>query len=115
MTNALYHLIKNECPNCHQEHVFKNSNLFTYRKDEMNKSCPHCHTDFEKEPGYYWGAMYASYGLGVLECFITYFICRLIGFGTYDWANLYVIILALLLLSPFNFRMARLIWLYLIP
>src|SRR3954469_1073086 len=95
-------LLSNKCPNCHKGKVFKNSNLFTYHSDAMNKSCPHCHADFEKEPGFYWGAMYASYGLGVLECFLVYFICRILGTGMYDWINLYAIVGALLLLAPFN-------------
>ena len=106
----LFYLIANKCPNCHKGRVFPNSNLFTYNKDEMYKKCPVCHTNFEKEPGFYWGAMYVSYGLGVLEAFITYFICRLSGVGMFDWTNLAIIVLALLLLAPFNFRMARLIW-----
>jgi hypothetical protein len=78
----------------------------------MNKQCPVCHQHFEKEPGFFWGAMYASYGLGVVEAFITYFICRLFGTGMFDWINIIVIVMVLLILSPFNFRMARLIWLY---
>jgi hypothetical protein len=106
-------LLTNKCPHCHHGNVFQNPNLFTYNKDIMNKGCPVCHEAFEKEPGFYWGAMYASYGLGVAEAFITYFICRLFGTGTFDWLNLYLIVIVLLLLSPFNFRMARLIWLYL--
>jgi|SRR6185437_2267932 len=108
----LLQLITNRCPCCHEGHVFQNSNLFIFKKDKMNKECPVCNYNFEKEPGFYWGAMYASYALGVLECFITYFICRIAGIEMFDWFNLYIIILVLLVLSPFNFRMARLIWLY---
>jgi uncharacterized protein (DUF983 family) len=106
----IYYLVANKCPNCHKGNVFENSNLFTYKKDAMYKECPVCHTSYEKEPGFYWGAMYVSYALGVLEAFITYFICRLLGVGMFDWVNLYVVILAILLLSPFNFRMSRLVW-----
>jgi endogenous inhibitor of DNA gyrase (YacG/DUF329 family) len=78
------HLITNKCPDCHKGNVFQNSNLFTYKKDMMHQACPACHQPFEKEPGFYWGAMYPSYALGVTEAFITYFICRLFGIGTFD-------------------------------
>jgi hypothetical protein len=78
----------------------------------MNKECPDCHFKFEKEPGFYWGAMYASYALGVAEAFITYILCQIAGCPQFAWINLIMVVIALLLLSPFNFRMARLIWLY---
>ena len=107
------HLIKDECPHCHKGKVFQNTNLFSFKPADMNKECPVCKFNFTQELGFYWGAMYASYGLAVAEAFITYFICRLFGTGTYDMINLWVIIAAILFLSPFNFRMARLIWLYL--
>lgn len=111
MTMVRY-MVLDRCPNCHKGKVFQQTNLFTYKKNYMNKCCPDCHYDFQNEPGFYWGAMYASYALGVAECFITYLLCQLLGIGMFDWTNLYIIILALLLLSPFNFRMSRIIWLY---
>jgi hypothetical protein len=66
-----------------------------------------------REPGYFWGSMYVSYGLGTAEAFITYFICRLFGTGMFDMINLWAIILVIILLSPFNFRFSRVVWLYL--
>ena len=30
--------------------------------DKMHKRCSHCDEDFEREPGFYFGAMYTSYG-----------------------------------------------------
>ncbi len=31
----------------------------------MNDACPGCHTPFEREPGYFVGAMYISYAMAV--------------------------------------------------
>ena len=28
----------------------------------MHQRCPHCDADLNPEPGFYWGAMYVSYG-----------------------------------------------------
>lgn len=113
----LVHIIKNECPRCHQGKAFPNSNLFSFsfRSEIMNKECPVCHLNFTKEPGFYWGSMYVSYGLAVLEAFITYFICLLAGAETFDLMNLWIIMGVILVLSPFNFRMSRLVWLYIFP
>lgn len=32
---------------------------------EMNATCPVCGHRFEREPGFFQGAMYVSYGLGI--------------------------------------------------
>jgi uncharacterized protein (DUF983 family) len=48
---ALAHL---RCPRCHHGRVF-NGIL------AMNERCPVCLLQFEREPGYFMGAMYISY------------------------------------------------------
>lgn len=108
-------LIKNRCPHCGKGHVYQKDNLATFGTVKMNSECPECHTDFTKEAGFYWGSMYASYGLALTEALIVYAICRLLGTQTFDMLNLVVVIAAVLVCSPFNFRMARLIWLYIFP
>lgn len=105
-------VLLDRCPVCGKGKVFPSSNLFSFKLSKMNDSCPVCHTSFHIEPGFYWGAMYVSYVLNVAELVITYFICRLFGTGTFDWTNLIVMILAIIILSPFNFRISRLLWLY---
>jgi uncharacterized protein (DUF983 family) len=106
-------LLLDKCPNCGKGRVFPNNNLFSFLKlNKMNNSCPVCHEGFHKEPGFYWGAMYVSYALNIVELLITYFVCRILGTGTYDWINLIIMISVIILLSPFNFRISRLIWLY---
>ena len=108
----LLHIIKDECPHCHQGKVFQNANLLSYKTGTMNSECPVCHASFTREAGFYWGAMYVSYALAVLEAFITYFVCLALGSGSFDMINLWAILTVILALSPFNFRMARLTWLY---
>ncbi len=112
---TISNIIKNQCPNCKQANVFQSSNLFSYRTIKMNDHCPVCQLDFIKEPGFYWGAMYVSYGLAILEGLGTCTINSLLGIPVSDTSNLWIIIFVMLLLSPFNFRMARIIWLYILP
>lgn len=47
------------CPRCHEGKVFHNCFL------NMNTTCPHCGLTFEREPGYFLGAMYFSYGMAI--------------------------------------------------
>jgi hypothetical protein len=110
---SLIHVIQNKCPKCHKGQVFNTKNLLSFKPAAMQESCTHCHHNFSKEPGFYWGAMYVSYGLATLEMAIVYAICLVLGANAVDVKNLVISILTVLLLFPFNFRMARLIWLYL--
>lgn len=47
------------CPNCHEGKVFSNLLL------KMNPTCPACGLKFEREPGYFLGAMYFSYAMAI--------------------------------------------------
>lgn len=105
-------LLSNKCPHCNSGNVFKPASLLKFRVVEMNHHCPECGYNFERESGFYWGAMYVSYGLAVLECFVTYFLCRLAGVPSFDFMILWAMIAAILLLFPLNYRFSRLVWLY---
>lgn len=108
----LLKILRNRCPYCHKGSVFANSNLLSLAPGKMHNDCPRCQARFAREPGFFWGAMYVSYALATAEAFITYFVCRLLGTGMYDLSNLAAIVAVILVLSPLNFRLARLVWLY---
>lgn len=61
----LYSILYNKCPKCHQGDFFVYKNPF--RKDfaKMHERCTHCGELFHKEVGFYYGAMYVSYGLNI--------------------------------------------------
>jgi uncharacterized protein (DUF983 family) len=54
ITRALHCALKLGCPRCGERTVF--SGLFT-----MNEECAVCHLLFEREPGYFVGAIYLNY------------------------------------------------------
>ena len=76
----------------------------------MHRACPACGADFEREQGYFLGAMYISYGLGLalLAVPVTWLIL--------DHADRRMVIgtalVLLLALSPFLFRISRVAWLH---
>lgn len=111
----LVDIVSNRCPRCKSGHVFKSNNLFSYKKVEMHKKCPQCELNFTKEPGFYWGSMYVSYALAMGEGALAYLICRLLGTDKFDPLNLWIIIATMLVFSPYNYRLARLVWLYILP
>ena len=111
----LINLIKNRCPICNEGKVFKNNNLASFAHSKMNADCPVCKLSFSKDPGFYWGSMYVSYGLAMIEAVLGYFICRTLGTEKYDYINLAAAVAAIIIFSPLNYRLARLSWLYLVP
>ena len=79
---------------------------------KMCERCAICDLKFEREPGYFLGAMYLSYGLGVL---IMAPIALLLWFLT-GWSITKVILWAAVLFLPFASTItlfARVLWIYL--
>ncbi|MDF4220674.1 DUF983 domain-containing protein [Maribacter sp. M208] len=78
----------------------------------MNERCPECNFKFEKETGFFFGAMFVSYALAVAQMIIS-----LVLFWYFvDLSPLRVftiIALVTVLLSTFNFRLSRSIWIHL--
>lgn len=83
-----------------------------FKIGKMEKNCSHCDFVYEKEPGFFFGAMYVSYGLIVAESIAAFIIFRL--FLKLDWfLSFGLIVLLSLLLVGVNFKLSRLIWIYL--
>lgn len=113
MLNSLYHILRNECPNCNKGKVFRDKSLvFSLGFPKMNEKCSHCGFKFEKEPGYFFGAMFVNYGLAVGEGLITYFAISPFFDKTFDLRMFPFIAAVIILLSSFNIRLSRLIWIY---
>ncbi|MEP3372143.1 MAG: DUF983 domain-containing protein [Maribacter dokdonensis] len=78
----------------------------------MNERCSECNFKFEKETGFFFGAMFVSYALAVAQMIIS-----LVLFWYFvDLSPLRVfaiIALVTILLSTFNFRLSRSIWIHL--
>ena len=95
------------CPRCRKGRVFP---PVTRHPVGMHRTCPECGLEFEREPGYFLGAMYLSYGLGiaVLAAPVTTMLVR----GSPPPAILAVAAVTLAVLSPWLFRASRVLWLH---
>lgn len=104
-------LISNKCPRCNKGNVFKNAVFNLFKIGEMEHNCSHCSFIYEKEPGFFFGAMYVSYGLIVAESIAVFIVSRLIL--NIDWfVSFGLIILVSLILVGVNYKLSRLIWIY---
>lgn len=77
----------------------------------MNDECPSCGLRFLRETGYFLGAMYISYGLGVLTILPVAVILAIVVEWPL-WAVLGVAILQTVICMPLFFRYSRIIWLH---
>lgn len=75
----------------------------------MNKHCPHCNLKFEREVGYFYGAMYVSYGLqtGLITLLYT---VNMFWWNMPPLALAFLIIGLVFALFPVTFRWSRIIW-----
>jgi hypothetical protein len=110
--SGLSSILTLHCPKCRMGALFKSGqiskpgSLFA-----MHSACPHCKQPFEPEPGFYFGAMFISYGINT-ALFITSWIALLFIYPNYSLSLLLGILVAVVLLSlPFSFRLSRSIWL----
>ncbi len=106
----LYSILNNKCPHCHKGNFFETHNFYHLKKfSKMNERCSVCNEDFRKEPGYYFGATYVSYGLTV-GFGIALFLLFCVLFNGSAAFFLWIFSTLLILLLPIFYRLARLIW-----
>jgi len=78
----------------------------------MYERCPACDLKFERESGYFLGAMYISYGLGVVSVALI----ALVLWAVTSWGIVKIIAWASVLFLPLVWPItlfARVLWLYL--
>jgi uncharacterized protein (DUF983 family) len=102
---ALNGIVQNHCPRCARTPVFHHLVM-------MNRKCSSCGYVYERENGYFLGAMVIGYALSAFSAVPT----LIAGFWVYHAELLPVTALAcvqVIVLSPVIFRFARLAWIYL--
>ncbi len=85
----------------------------------MRTSCELCQTDFKREPGFYFGAAYVSYGLTVglwVAIYVAMYCLNSWGWIEYEFLThstkfFTVGIILLVGLVPVIFRLSRSLWL----
>jgi len=74
---SLQAAVQGRCPRCRTGNVFAGP-MYGWKAQKMNETCPHCGVRYEREPGYFYVAMFVSYALIVAElvtvCVATYVI-----------------------------------------
>lgn len=104
-------ILKGKCPRCRQGNIFRHSAYAIPGFHKMYTHCPKCGVQYEREPGFFFGAMYVSYAFSVAIFVAVGLALSLIGdFSLLTY--LIAIIVVVLLLLPLLFRFSRILFLY---
>lgn len=108
--SMLYSIFKFKCPKC-QEGDFYVSHPYDLSKvGDIHHHCSECGFKYEKEPGFYYGAMYVAYALAV-ALFVTLWVSFNLFFENVSigW-QIGIIILATVVLAPYLYALSKIIW-----
>jgi uncharacterized protein (DUF983 family) len=96
-------ILLRRCPKCGKGKLFKG--LLS-----MHQKCPHCDMIFEREQGYYTGAMFVNWFFAVF--LITPLWVYMLFSGINFWLSVVLIAIILTLCVPMFFQFSRTLWLY---
>lgn len=105
----LYSIFNNKCPKCHQGDFFVTKSAYDKDFIKMYDKCSHCGEVFEKEVGFFYGAMYVSYGVNIIIGMILFLLMVLLlklELLTY----LFTFLGFAIVLFPLVMRLSRLIY-----
>jgi uncharacterized protein (DUF983 family) len=108
--SLLNSLISLRCPRCREGNMFPAGTLYSSRFADMHKNCPCCGLDLEQEPGYYYGAMYVSFGFNVGIFLVSLFILSQFVAEITVPMMVGVVVAVVVGLLPVIFRLSRAIW-----
>jgi uncharacterized protein (DUF983 family) len=74
--SALHGILHQLCPRCRSGKIFRSSIFRGFAP--LNEHCPVCGLKFEREQGYFLGAMYISYGLAIVLIALLSFVVWLV-------------------------------------
>ena len=107
-------MIHELCPHCRSNKVFELSEK-VFEMPRMKANCDTCGYKFDREPGYFLGAMYISYALAVMVSVLIFIVFH---FGFPNLPFVYTplaITLGVILSAKRNYRLSRIIYIHIFP
>lgn len=106
----LYSILHFTCPECQEGKFFKAHPYNLKQVGDLHEHCSVCGLKFEKEVGFYYGAMYVSYGLAVAE-----FVACWVAFSLFlPWVStaweIATILTITILTGPIKYALSKIIW-----
>jgi uncharacterized protein (DUF983 family) len=107
--SALEGVLRQVCPRCRTGKIYPTSIFRSWPK--MNDECAVCHLWFEREEGYFLGAMIVDYAFAMV---ITTIFAAILWSFTHWWFEKLCVVAILLFLPlvPAVTRLGRVVWIY---
>jgi uncharacterized protein (DUF983 family) len=108
--SRMYSIRTFTCPRCQEGQFFVSNPYDIKNAGNILPNCPSCGLKYEKEPGFFYGAMYVSYALGVALFVILWTSFNLFFPNvTIGW-QIGTIITTTIMLSPFLYALSKIVW-----
>jgi len=104
----LYSMVGMKCPRCHEGPLWR-SPLYKLKLYDMYEHCPVCGLKYEREVGFWYGAMYVAYTFSSGALLIVMLVTMLVLKWELQDVGIAVLITALIGFT-YNARLARSVW-----
>lgn len=112
--NLILNILAEKCPNCGRSHVFEKKK-HAFQLPVMKTKCEVCNYRFDREPGYFLGAMYVSYALAVFQAIVTFLIFYFLFPSVPLLYVAFTIVSVIILFSMKNFKLSRVMYIHIFP
>ena len=107
---ALYSILHFKCPYCREGEFFVAHPYNLRRAGDLHERCPKCNGRYTIEPGFYYGAMYVSYALGVAIAVAVWVAFLVLAPDTAPHWIVGTLGVVMLLAGPYLYALSRIIW-----
>lgn len=110
--SKLYSILAMKCPRCNEGDLFPPGTFYSpTRFSEMYPKCPCCGQTYEPEPGFYYGAMYVSFGISTAMFLGVFLLLNMLVEEITFMMMLTAILVIVIGFLPVTYRISRSIWL----
>ncbi|MFN4256383.1 MAG: DUF983 domain-containing protein [Saprospiraceae bacterium] len=104
-----YSIFNLKCPRCHEGETFETGSWSFKKPFDMHQRCPKCNLNYFPEPGYYYGAMFISYGWTGWFCLL--FMAVFYWWLDFSQTRAWTLLIAFMAINfVYIFRISRLMW-----
>ncbi len=104
---SVFHFL---CPKCHEGRFFISSPYRLKTTGDVLETCDKCGNNNMLEPGFYQGAMYVSYALGVALFVSIWAGTSLFTPGMQSWLQISLVAISSIGLSPLLYSLSKIIY-----
>lgn len=106
----LYSILRRKCPQCHEGEFFVSHPYNLKRIGDTHETCKSCNLKYEREPGFYYGAMFVSYALGVIVFVGLWALMHFAFPEVHVGWQITIILVSISLLGPYLYALSKIIW-----